>query len=109
MTRGIQFTAENPDSDSSLALPACAEKPKLAKLSGSIYKRQVLAPNYSRGSSNIAGDRLCFLSKLPYDVTPEQALSHEEVKTRLDNSIRNMRAVTDKFLSAIISSVDKIP
>uniref|UniRef100_A0A452SCU1 Ras GTPase-activating-like protein IQGAP1 n=1 Tax=Ursus americanus TaxID=9643 RepID=A0A452SCU1_URSAM len=48
-------------------------------------------------------------SKLPYDVTPEQALAHEEVKTRLDNSIRNMRAVTDKFLSAIISSVDKIP
>ncbi|XP_066094279.1 ras GTPase-activating-like protein IQGAP1 [Saccopteryx bilineata] len=48
-------------------------------------------------------------SKLPYDVTPEQALIHEEVKTRLDNSIRNMRAVTDKFLSAIISSVDKIP
>uniref|UniRef100_A0A8C6QZX3 Ras GTPase-activating-like protein IQGAP1 n=1 Tax=Nannospalax galili TaxID=1026970 RepID=A0A8C6QZX3_NANGA len=48
-------------------------------------------------------------SKLPYDVTPEQALTHEEVKTRLDNSIRNMRAVTDKFLSAIISSVDKIP
>lgn len=48
-------------------------------------------------------------SKLPYDVTPEQALAHEEVRTRLDNSIRNMRAVTDKFLSAIISSVDKIP
>nr|XP_023408608.1 ras GTPase-activating-like protein IQGAP1 [Loxodonta africana] len=48
-------------------------------------------------------------SKLPYDVTPEQALAHEEVRTRLDTSIRNMRAVTDKFLSAIISSVDKIP
>ncbi|XP_001364413.1 ras GTPase-activating-like protein IQGAP1 isoform X1 [Monodelphis domestica] len=48
-------------------------------------------------------------SKLPYDVTPEQALSHEEVKTRLDSSIRNMRAVTDKFLSAIVGSVDKIP
>ncbi|NXH56245.1 IQGA1 protein, partial [Rhabdornis inornatus] len=48
-------------------------------------------------------------SKLPYDVTPEQALSHEEVRTRLDASIRNMRAVTDKFLSAIVSSVDKIP
>lgn len=48
-------------------------------------------------------------SKLPYDVTPEQALAHEEVKTRLDSSIRNMRAVTDKFLSAIVSSVDKIP
>ncbi|NXA81279.1 IQGA1 protein, partial [Thryothorus ludovicianus] len=48
-------------------------------------------------------------SKLPYDVTPEQALSHEEVRTRLDASIKNMRTVTDKFLSAIISSVDKIP
>ncbi|XP_005521755.1 PREDICTED: ras GTPase-activating-like protein IQGAP1 [Pseudopodoces humilis] len=48
-------------------------------------------------------------SKLPYDVTPEQALSHEEVRTRLDTSIRNMRTVTDKFLSAITSSVDKIP
>ncbi|NXM71364.1 IQGA1 protein, partial [Serilophus lunatus] len=48
-------------------------------------------------------------SKLPYDVTPEQALSHEEVRTRLDTSIRNMRTVTDKFLSAIVTSVDKIP
>ncbi|NXW51095.1 IQGA1 protein, partial [Nyctiprogne leucopyga] len=48
-------------------------------------------------------------SKLPYDVTPEQALNHEEVRTRLDASIRNMRTVTDKFLSAIVSSVDKIP
>ena len=59
--------------------------------------------------SNILGGNFCFPSKLPYDVTPEQALSHEEVRTRLDNSIRNMRAVTDKFLAAIISSVDKIP
>ncbi|XP_039348698.1 ras GTPase-activating-like protein IQGAP1 isoform X1 [Mauremys reevesii] len=48
-------------------------------------------------------------SKLPYDVTPEQALAHEEVRTRLDASIKNMRTVTDKFLSAIVSSVDKIP
>ncbi|OXB77566.1 UNVERIFIED_CONTAM: hypothetical protein H355_002875 [Colinus virginianus] len=48
-------------------------------------------------------------SKLPYDVTPEQALNHEEVRTRLDASIRNMKTVTDKFLSAIVSSVDKIP
>lgn len=55
------------------------------------------------------GGTFCFPSKLPYDVTPEQALAHEEVKSRLDSSIRNMRAVTDKFLSAIVSSVDKIP
>ncbi|XP_010875962.1 ras GTPase-activating-like protein IQGAP1 [Esox lucius] len=48
-------------------------------------------------------------SKLPYEVTPEQAMSHEEVRTRLEASIKNMRTVTDKFLSAIIVSVDKIP
>ncbi|XP_053221004.1 ras GTPase-activating-like protein IQGAP1 [Podarcis raffonei] len=48
-------------------------------------------------------------SKLPYDVTPEQALAHEEVKTRLDASIKNMRAITDKFLLAIIGSLEKIP
>lgn len=48
-------------------------------------------------------------SKLPYDVTPDQALSHDEVKLRLDTSIKNMRAITDKFLSAIVTSVDKIP
>ncbi|XP_062845476.1 ras GTPase-activating-like protein IQGAP1 [Trichomycterus rosablanca] len=48
-------------------------------------------------------------SKLPYDVTPEQAMSHEEVRNRLEASIKNMRTVTDKFLSAIVTSVDKIP
>uniref|UniRef100_A0A3Q2CCY8 IQ motif containing GTPase activating protein 1 n=1 Tax=Cyprinodon variegatus TaxID=28743 RepID=A0A3Q2CCY8_CYPVA len=48
-------------------------------------------------------------SKLPYDVTPEQAMSHEEVRTRLEASIKNMKTITDRFLSAIIVSVDKIP
>ncbi|XP_026992809.1 ras GTPase-activating-like protein IQGAP1 [Tachysurus fulvidraco] len=48
-------------------------------------------------------------SKLPYDVTPEQAMSHEEVRNRLEASIKNMKTVTDKFLSAIVVSVDKIP
>ncbi|KAJ8247480.1 hypothetical protein GJAV_G00246910 [Gymnothorax javanicus] len=48
-------------------------------------------------------------SKLPYDVTPEQAMSHEEVRTRLEASIKHMKSVTDKFMSAIIVSVDKIP
>uniref|UniRef100_A0A8C8SIM1 IQ motif containing GTPase activating protein 3 n=1 Tax=Pelusios castaneus TaxID=367368 RepID=A0A8C8SIM1_9SAUR len=46
---------------------------------------------------------------LPYDVSPDQALSHPEVQRRLDISIRNLLALTDRFLSAIISSVDKIP
>ncbi|XP_028565601.2 ras GTPase-activating-like protein IQGAP3 isoform X1 [Podarcis muralis] len=48
-------------------------------------------------------------SNLPYDVSPEQALGHPEVQRRLDISIRNLLAVTDKFLSAITSSVDQIP
>lgn len=48
-------------------------------------------------------------SQLPYDVTPEQALSHPEVQRRLDISLRNLLAMTDKFLGAIISSVDQIP
>lgn len=52
---------------------------------------------------------VCFHSNLPYDVSPEQALGHPEVQRRLDISIRNLLAVTDKFLSAITSSVDQIP
>ncbi|NXL40305.1 IQGA3 protein, partial [Glaucidium brasilianum] len=48
-------------------------------------------------------------SKFPYEVSPEQALSHPEVQRRLDISIRNLLVVTDKFVSAITSSVDKIP
>ncbi|XP_026950761.1 ras GTPase-activating-like protein IQGAP3 isoform X3 [Sagmatias obliquidens] len=48
-------------------------------------------------------------SHLPYDITPEQALSHPEVQRRLDISLRNLLAMTDKFLAAIISSADQIP
>nr|XP_056709157.1 ras GTPase-activating-like protein IQGAP3 [Euleptes europaea] len=48
-------------------------------------------------------------SNLPYDVSPEQALTHPEVQRKLDISIRNLLSVTDKFLSAIMTSVDKIP
>ncbi|XP_055552536.1 LOW QUALITY PROTEIN: ras GTPase-activating-like protein IQGAP3 [Falco cherrug] len=48
-------------------------------------------------------------SELPYEVSPEQALSHPEVQRRLDISIRNLLVMTDKFVSAITSSVDKIP
>lgn len=48
-------------------------------------------------------------SHLPYNITPEQALNHPEVQRRLDISLRNLLAVTDKFLVAIISSVDQIP
>uniref|UniRef100_A0A8D2J9J4 IQ motif containing GTPase activating protein 3 n=1 Tax=Varanus komodoensis TaxID=61221 RepID=A0A8D2J9J4_VARKO len=48
-------------------------------------------------------------SDLPYDVSPEQALGYPEVQRRLDISIRNLLAVAERFLLAIVSSVDKIP
>ncbi|XP_054992245.1 ras GTPase-activating-like protein IQGAP2 [Sorex araneus] len=48
-------------------------------------------------------------SKLPYDVTTEQALSHEEVKNKLEASIENLRAVTSKVLNSIISNLDLLP
>ncbi|XP_008854219.1 ras GTPase-activating-like protein IQGAP2 [Nannospalax galili] len=48
-------------------------------------------------------------SKLPYDVTTEQALTYPEVKNKLEASIENLRKVTDKVLSSIISSLDLLP
>ncbi|XP_031216019.1 ras GTPase-activating-like protein IQGAP2 isoform X1 [Mastomys coucha] len=48
-------------------------------------------------------------SKLPYDVTTEQALTYPEVKNKLEASIENLRKVTDKVLDSIISSLDLLP
>ncbi|XP_053557358.1 ras GTPase-activating-like protein IQGAP2 [Bombina bombina] len=48
-------------------------------------------------------------SKLPYDVTTEQALSHPEVINKLESSIQSLRTVTDKVLQSIFSSLDLIP
>uniref|UniRef100_A0A2K6GNW8 IQ motif containing GTPase activating protein 2 n=1 Tax=Propithecus coquereli TaxID=379532 RepID=A0A2K6GNW8_PROCO len=48
-------------------------------------------------------------SKLPYDVTTEQALTYPEVKNKLEASIENLRTVTDKVLNSIISSLDLLP
>lgn len=36
-------------------------------------------------------------------------MSHPEVQRRLDISLRSLLAMTDKFLVAIMSSVDQIP
>ncbi|XP_037537000.1 ras GTPase-activating-like protein IQGAP2 [Nematolebias whitei] len=48
-------------------------------------------------------------SKLPYEVTPEQAMSHEEVRSRLQASSAALRSATDKVLNSIVSSLDNIP
>uniref|UniRef100_A0A663N2V4 IQ motif containing GTPase activating protein 2 n=1 Tax=Athene cunicularia TaxID=194338 RepID=A0A663N2V4_ATHCN len=47
-------------------------------------------------------------SKLPYDVTTEQALTHTEVVSKLESSIQSLRAVTDKVLVSIFSSLNII-
>ncbi|XP_037758907.1 ras GTPase-activating-like protein IQGAP2 isoform X2 [Chelonia mydas] len=48
-------------------------------------------------------------SKLPYDVTTEQALEHLEVVNRLESSIQSLRTVTDKVLVSIFSSLSMMP
>ncbi|XP_076015996.1 ras GTPase-activating-like protein IQGAP2 [Genypterus blacodes] len=48
-------------------------------------------------------------SNLPYEVTPEQAVSHEEVRKRLEASSLALRTATDTVLSSIVSSLDNIP
>ncbi|XP_073670718.1 ras GTPase-activating-like protein IQGAP2 isoform X2 [Paramisgurnus dabryanus] len=48
-------------------------------------------------------------SKLPYEVTPQQALSHEEVRAKLESSNQILLKVTDKVLVPIMSSLDTIP
>ncbi|KAF7661071.1 hypothetical protein LDENG_00268810 [Lucifuga dentata] len=48
-------------------------------------------------------------SKLPYEVTPEQAMSHEEVRNRLEACSLALRSATDKVLNSIVSSLDNIP
>ncbi|NWH51117.1 IQGA2 protein, partial [Fregata magnificens] len=48
-------------------------------------------------------------SKLPYDVTTEQALTHTEVVNKLESLIQSLQAVTDKVLTSIFSSLNMMP
>ncbi|OWF47735.1 ras GTPase-activating-like protein IQGAP1 isoform X2 [Mizuhopecten yessoensis] len=48
-------------------------------------------------------------SVLPYDVSIEQALSHDEVQKLIQQSKTKLQQVTDKFLTTILQSLDKIP
>uniref|UniRef100_A0A674EPC4 IQ motif containing GTPase activating protein 2 n=1 Tax=Salmo trutta TaxID=8032 RepID=A0A674EPC4_SALTR len=48
-------------------------------------------------------------SKLPYEVTPDQAMSHKEVRAKLESSSQALRTATDKVLNSIVSSLDNIP
>ncbi|XP_052317637.1 ras GTPase-activating-like protein IQGAP2 [Oncorhynchus keta] len=48
-------------------------------------------------------------SKLPYEVTLDQAMSHKEVRAKLESSSQALRTATDKVLNSIVSSLDNIP
>ncbi|CAN9514406.1 unnamed protein product [Ophioblennius macclurei] len=48
-------------------------------------------------------------SSLPYEVSPEVALSHPEVQRRIDIAIINLKNLTDRVLKAITSNVHRLP
>lgn len=48
-------------------------------------------------------------SSLPYDVSPEDALSHPEVQRRIDVAMVNLKNLTDRVLKAITSNLNKLP
>ncbi|RUS77832.1 hypothetical protein EGW08_014406 [Elysia chlorotica] len=48
-------------------------------------------------------------SGLPYDVSTEQALKHDEVKEQIEETIQRLQNVTDLFLNKILTSLDSIP
>eukprot|EP00096_Caligus_rogercresseyi_P007633 TRINITY_DN25587_c0_g1_i1.p1 TRINITY_DN25587_c0_g1~~TRINITY_DN25587_c0_g1_i1.p1 ORF type:complete len:594 (-),score=268.58 TRINITY_DN25587_c0_g1_i1:41-1729(-) len=46
---------------------------------------------------------------MPYNVTPQEALSHEEVRKRLNRSMIKLKQATTMFLATILRSRKKIP
>ncbi|KAH9500962.1 Ras GTPase-activating-like protein iqgap1 [Bulinus truncatus] len=48
-------------------------------------------------------------SELPYDVSTDQALTHEEVRVQIEETIKRLQDITDLFLNKILSSLDSIP
>ena len=46
---------------------------------------------------------------LPYDVSQEVALGHEEVQKRLAKSIKDLKRMTTLFLATIVQGIDKFP
>lgn len=48
-------------------------------------------------------------SKLPYDVSNDQALEHEEVRTRVQETIKTLSSLATRFQQSIFDNIDKIP
>ena len=51
----------------------------------------------------------CDCSDLPYEVNIEQALKHEEVRKRVEDSILQLQTATESFMNAIVNSIEEIP
>lgn len=48
-------------------------------------------------------------TELPYDVSTDQAMKHDEVRKRVEGSITQLRNVTESFMNAIVGSIEEIP
>lgn len=47
--------------------------------------------------------------KLPYDVSNDQALEYEEVRTRIASTVTALTDFSNRFLVSIMESLNKIP
>lgn len=47
--------------------------------------------------------------KLPYDVSNDQALEHEEVRQRVQETIKTLSSLASRFQQSIFENIDKIP
>ena len=47
--------------------------------------------------------------KLPYDVSNDQALEHQEVRDKIRKTIDQLCSFCDRFQKSILESVHKIP
>ena len=53
---------------------------------------------------------ICFFSSgLPYDVTAADALKQKDVQDRIQHSMNSLKEATDRFLTVIFESTDKLP
>ena len=50
-----------------------------------------------------------YFSKLPYEVSNDQALEHEEVRRRIGQTIQILIDTTERFQETLFSSVNRIP
>jgi len=50
-----------------------------------------------------------YCSKLPYDVSNDQALEHQEVRDTITAMIKDLHDITERFLNLILDSIHKIP